>query len=201
MRSMLLPTLLNGKDHSRQENVLSSNGIEKIQRHRIYLVTVCQGRKVPSPPSTGSHGPHLFGRSRCHRSGRRRRRRHGKPPPSHEIQHGEAAAMDPPPCLGEGVIAMVMGAGPRHRCGSRPGMHASAWGSTVRAGRDAPPPETLPREWNRRRGLWNRRRRRDGHAPMRRGAEARRTAVKAVAAASGGIECFFRSKWGRRELF
>ena len=151
MRSVLLPTLLNGKDHSRQEHVLSSNGIEKIQSHRI----------LPSHRPPGEEGAIAAVDWICSRPSRLREKsmpsEWPSSPPSHEIQHGEAAAMDPPPCLGEGVTAMAMWAGPRHRHGSVTARDARICAGKRRprgTGRDAPPLETLPSEWDGRRRLW-----------------------------------------------
>ena len=131
MRSVLLPTLLNGKDHSRQEHVLSSNGIEKIQSHRI----------LPSHRPPGEEGAIATIDWICSRPSPLREKsmpsEWPSSPPSHEIQHGEAAAMDPPPCLGR--VSPPWPCGLDHGTAvapSRPGMRASARGSAVRAGRD-----------------------------------------------------------------
>ena len=81
MRSVLLPTLLNGKDHSRQEHVLSSNGIEKIQWHRI----------LPSHRPPGEEGAIATIDWICSRpSPLREKSMPPEWPSSHEIQHGEA---------------------------------------------------------------------------------------------------------------
>ena len=94
-----------------------------------YLVTVRRGRKVPSPPSTGSaHGPHLFGRSRCHQSGRHRTRSNmGRPPPW--IRHhawggchrrGHVGWTTAPPWLRHGQgCAHLHGEAPSARDGTR----------------------------------------------------------------------------------
>ena len=130
-----------GKDHNRQEHMYTivkwdwkDSEAYRMSETRYYLVTARRGRNVPSPWSTGSaHSPQLFGRSRrCHRSGRRRRIR--KPPSPHEI-HGEAAAMDPQPCLGEDITGHRRGHVGWTTAPSWSGMHVSVRGSAVGAGR------------------------------------------------------------------